>query len=95
MSDSDVSDIEFFPIDVEQCDWGTSQQVLMDIRRQVFIDEQGVPESEEFDEEDNRATHWIAYGVDNIPMGTARLVHDKVGRMAVTKPHRQKGSALL
>ncbi|PCJ37059.1 MAG: hypothetical protein COA75_04725 [Cellvibrionales bacterium] len=97
MSDSDVSDIEFFPIDVEQCDWGTSQQVLMDIRRQVFIDEQGVPESEEFDEEDNRATHWIAYGVDNIPMGTARLVHDKVGRMAVTKPHRQKGvgSALM
>jgi len=97
VSDSDVSDIEFFPIDVEQCDWATSQQVLMDIRRQVFIDEQGVPESEEFGEEDNRATHWIAYGADNIAMGTARLLGDKVGRMAILKPYRKQsvGSALM
>jgi len=97
VSDRHVSDIEFFPIDVEQCDWETSQQVLMDIRRQVFIDEQGVPESEEFGEEDKRATHWIAYGADNIPMGTARLLDDKVGRMAVIKSYRQQGvgSALI
>ncbi len=97
MSDNDVSDIEFFPIDVEQCDWQVSQQVLMDIRRQVFIDEQGVPESEEFGKEDNSATHWIAYGADNVPMGTARLLGNKVGRMAVLKSHRQNGvgSALL
>ncbi len=97
MSDSDVSGIEFFPIDVEQCDWATSQQVLMDIRRQVFIDEQGVPESEEFGEEDNNAAHWIAYGADNVAMGTARLLGDKVGRMAVLKTHREQGvgSALM
>ncbi|MBQ0718888.1 MAG: GNAT family N-acetyltransferase [Gammaproteobacteria bacterium] len=97
MNDSDVSGIEFFPIDVEQCDWQGSQQVLMDIRRQVFIDEQGVPEAEEFGAEDNSATHWIAYGADNVPMGTARLLGDKVGRMAVLKAHRQRGvgSALM
>ena len=90
MSNSDVSDIEFFPIDVEQSDWDTSQQVLMDIRRQVFIDEQGVPESEEFGEDDKSATHWVAYGTGNIPMGTARLLNAKVGRMAVLKAYRQR-----
>ncbi len=97
MSDSTVNDIDFFPIDVEQCDWTTSQAVLMDIRRAVFIDEQGVPEAEEFGEEDQRATHWVAYGADNVAMGTARLLNDKVGRMAVLKAHRQHGvgSALL
>lgn len=97
MSDSDVSDIEFFPIDIEQCDWATSQTVLMDIRREVFIDEQGVPEADEFSTEDSNATHWIAYGTDNVPMGTARLLGDKVGRMAVIKVQRQRGvgSALM
>ena len=91
MNKSDVSDIEFFPIDVEQCDWATSQAVLMNIRREVFIDEQGVPEAEEFGEDDYNAIHWIAYGADNIAMGAARLLGDKVGRMAVLKPHRQRG----
>jgi len=97
VSNSDESDIEFFPIDIEQSNWEASRQVLMDIRRQVFIDEQGVPESEEFSEEDKSATHWVAYGTDNIAMGTARLLNDKVGRMAVLKAHRQRGvgSALM
>lgn len=97
VSDSDVNAIEFFPIDVEQCDWARCQQVLMDIRRQVFIDEQGVPEAEEFGEEEDKAIHWIAYGADNVVMGTARLLGDKVGRMAVLKAHRKQGvgSALM
>jgi len=97
VSDSDVSDIEFFPIEVEQCDWATSQAVLMNIRHEVFIHEQGVPEAEEFGDEDKCAIHWIAYGADNVAMGTARLLDDKIGRMAVLKNHRQRGvgSALL
>ena len=97
MSESGVSDIEFFQIEVEQCTWGTSQKVLMDIRRQVFIDEQHVPESEEFGEDDIKATHWIAYDADNVAMGTARMLGDKVGRMAVLKAYRQRGvgSALM
>lgn len=97
MSESDISDIEFFPIDVEQSDWQTSRQVLMNIRHQVFVEEQGVPEAEEFGPEDGRATHWVAYGADNTPLGTARLLGDKIGRMAVLKAHRQRGvgSALM
>jgi len=97
VSDRDTSEIEFFPINVEQCDWQTCQQPLMAIRREVFIDEQGVPVAEEFGEEDERATHWIAYGADDVAMGTARLLGDKVGRMAVLQAHRQQGvgSALL
>ncbi len=97
MSNSGTGDIEFFPIDVEQCAWASARQALMDIRRRVFIDEQGVPEAEEFSEADNAASHWIAYGSDDSPMGCARLLANKVGRMAVLKTHRHQGvgSALM
>ncbi len=97
MSHNDVPDIEFFSIDIEQCPWKASHSVLMGIRRQVFIDEQSVPESEEFSEEDEKAIHWIAYGANNVAMGTARLLNNQVGRMAVLKPYRKHGvgSALM
>ncbi|OUS12650.1 hypothetical protein A9Q89_05420 [Gammaproteobacteria bacterium 53_120_T64] len=97
MSDSGTSDIDFFAIDVEQCSWASAKQALTDIRRRVFIDEQGVPEAEEFSPQDQTASHWLAYGADGSPMGCARLLADKVGRMAVLKTHRQQGvgSALL
>ena len=97
VSDRETNDIEFFPINVKQCDWQTCQQPLMAIRREVFIDEQAVPAAEEFGEEDERASHWIAYGADDVAMGTARLLGDKVGRMAVLQAHRQQGvgSAIL
>lgn len=89
--------IDFFPITVEQTSWQAAHATLASIRRDVFIVEQNVPEHEELDDKDATALHWIAWGSGDTPMGTARLVGNKVGRMAVAKPFRKKGvgSALL
>jgi len=65
-----------------------------DIRRRVFQDEQGVSADEEFDSDDDLATHVLAT-VDDIAVGTARIVfhpdYAKIGRMAVLKEWRRHG----
>ncbi|KJS05261.1 MAG: hypothetical protein VR73_12535 [Gammaproteobacteria bacterium BRH_c0] len=83
--------IDFFSINVEQTDWLSNRQVLMDIRHTVFVEEQQVPESEELDEHDPEAMHWVAWGEGNQAMATARLVGNKIGRMAVLQEYRDKG----
>ncbi|MCK9502844.1 MAG: GNAT family N-acetyltransferase [Porticoccaceae bacterium] len=89
--------IDFFPITIEQTSWQSSREILEAIRREVFIDEQRVPDNEEVDDLDPEAIHWIAWGQQDIAMATARLVNNKIGRMAVLKPFRKKGvgSSLL
>ncbi|HLS98581.1 MAG: GNAT family N-acetyltransferase [Porticoccaceae bacterium] len=89
--------IDFFPITVEQTDWQSSGDLLTRLRHRVFVEEQGVPESEELDGKDGEALHWIAWGQGDVPMGTARLVGNRIGRMAVLEEYRDKGvgSALL
>lgn len=83
--------IDFFPINVEQTDWHSNRHLLTDIRHKVFVAEQQVPESEELDEHDAEAMHWVAWGEGNQAMATARLVGNKVGRMAVLQEYRNKG----
>jgi predicted GNAT family N-acyltransferase len=66
----------------------------IDVRRSVFIKEQGVPEHRELDGLDGEATHLLACG--SSPVGTARLrPHDptvmKVERVAVIQSHRDQG----
>jgi predicted GNAT family N-acyltransferase len=46
--------------------------VAHDIRRSVFVQEQEVPESVEFDDRDEDARHFVA-SVDSEPAGTARV----------------------
>lgn len=64
------------------------------IRRRVFQAEQGVSVEEEFDADDDHATHVLATS-DGRPMGTGRIVfhagYAKVGRMAVLKDWRRHG----
>ena len=65
------------------------------IRRDVFMDEQGVSAAEEFDGEDEEAVHYVVY-VDGYPAGTARLREPedgvaKIERVAVRKPYRGNG----
>ena len=72
------------------------------VRRRVFIEEQQVPEDEEYDELDATAHHVVAL-CDGVVVGTGRLVpgeapeQARVGRMAVDAVwrHRGVGSRLL
>lgn len=64
------------------------------IRLRVFVREQGVPKEIELDEDDKKATHFLA-DVHGKAVGTARLVvqrgQAKIGRMAVLKSYRGRG----
>ena len=65
------------------------------IRRQVFVEGQGVPKTEEFDGGDEDAIQFLAQ-VDGRPVGTARLRSPepgvgKVERVAVLEAYRGEG----
>ena len=65
------------------------------IRREVFVEEQGVPLAEEMDEHDAACVHFLAL-VGGEAVGTARLRvtvdgHPKAERVAVRRPFRGAG----
>lgn len=66
----------------------------LNIRREVFIEEQGCQESEDRDGFDESALHLIVY-VDEMPAATGRIWHDgsvfRIGRLAVIKRYRKQG----
>lgn len=75
-----------------ETDWAHDAAQLSAVRRAVFIDEQGVPEALEWDEQDAAAWHLLATGADGAPIGCARLLPDgHVGRMAVLPAWRGHG----
>ncbi|MBB3046413.1 putative GNAT family N-acyltransferase [Litorivivens lipolytica] len=72
-------------------DWATHQNALQAIRRQVFVQEQSVPEDLEWDGKDAHAYHWLAFDGER-PVGTVRMLQDgHIGRMAVLKEYRSQG----
>ncbi|HEX4918389.1 MAG TPA: GNAT family N-acetyltransferase [Limnobacter sp.] len=72
-------------------DWHTNGEWARFIRRSVFVHEQGIPEHEEWDNEDASATHAVAW-LGEQAVGTARLLRSgKIGRMAVLSQHRRQG----
>lgn len=72
----------------------TDHQTCRDLRRIVFIQEQGVSESDELDDLDDQAVHLLA-SKDGTPLGTARLLTKgdtgKIGRVCVLKEARGNG----
>lgn len=74
------------------------REQAFEIRRRVFQEEQGVSSADEFDDDDERATHVLAT-VGQVPVGTGRIVffpdYAKVGRMAVSKEWRRRGVGRL
>lgn len=77
-------------IDVSVVDW-LSTEALRDIRKQVFIDEQGVPEALEWDADDQSAVHFLMRA-EGESLGTARLLNDgHIGRVAILPAWRGKG----
>lgn len=66
-----------------------------EVRRKVFIEEQGISEDIELDEHDREALHIIARDGEKV-IGTARVLFSapsqaKIERMAILKPFRGKG----
>lgn len=76
----------------EQVTWRASQTDLLQVRREVFVVEQGVPEDIEIDEHDPVSIHFLARDAAGVPIGTARLLPEgRIGRMAVLTTWRRSG----
>ncbi|MGD9409716.1 GNAT family N-acetyltransferase [Thiohalocapsa sp.] len=77
---------------IRRAQWERDNAALNAIRRQVFVREQGVPETLEWDGLDADAVHLLAEDGDGRPIGTARLLPSgQIGRMAVLAEHRRRG----
>ena len=78
--------------DVRLCGWADAASALRDVRRAVFVVEQGVPEALEFDAADLASIHALAQDAAGAPIGCARLLADgHIGRVAVLAQWRGRG----
>lgn len=85
---------------VNHVTWAKAQRELMSIRTEVFVQEQQVPENDEWDGEDEDATHFLVCAVEHQVIATARVLTEQdatgkelyhIGRVAVRKPWRGQG----
>ncbi len=78
-------------IEIREGDWAALGEAASEIRRRVFIEEQRVPQEEEWDGRDPDCRHFLALH-DGTPLGTARLLPDAhIGRVAVLAKARGLG----
>lgn len=71
---------------------GVIDSSFRDLRIEIFVKEQGVPEENEFDEFDNTVPHLVIFS-DGEPVATGRIIpygenSVKIGRIAVKKDKR-------
>ena len=84
--------------DIKIKTYDSKQKDAIDIRIEVFVDEQGFVD--EFDAIDDISTHFVCY-VNSHPLATARLFYEKkidsyhIGRLAVRKAYRNLGIGTL
>ena len=77
---------------IKEVTWSTHGAELRLIREQVFINEQQVPATLEWDAYDAKAIHLLALDPVQQPIGCTRLLNNgTVGRMAVLKTWRGLG----
>ena len=77
---------------VKQAGWTEHKEAIQLIRIEVFIVEQHVPETLEWDGLDDSCIHVLAVSDQQKPLGTARLLHSgQICRMAVLKEARHRG----
>jgi len=78
-------------INVSVVNYNTHRKAIKQIRHQVFIQEQNVPESIESDGLDTEAKHAVAFYSENA-VGTGRILMDgHLGRISVIKQYRNRG----
>lgn len=72
--------------------WTDAESLLRSVRHAVFVVEQRVPESLEWDDADAASLHALAVDADGTPIGCARLLPDgHIGRVAVLATWRRRG----
>ena len=77
---------------IEKVSWKTHARSLKNVREQVFIIEQEVPATLEWDGLDDDSQHLIALNVKGEALGCVRLLSGGIiGRMAVLKFWRGQG----
>ncbi|MFW1690489.1 GNAT family N-acetyltransferase [Acinetobacter ursingii] len=85
MMDKTTLDLQ---LDIQVGDWNSLQPDAKLIRTQVFVEEQQIPETEEWDAHDAISQHFVVYH-DAQPIATARLLQNRsIGRVAVLKSYR-------
>lgn len=79
--------------------WPDDQLAIKAIRREVFVQEQNVPEQEEWDDLDATATHLLIYlaqpNAARLAAYARLLPNGKLTRMAVRKEFRRQGLATI
>jgi len=86
------------PVTVRRTSWAEHETALRKVRETVFIREQRVPDSLEWDDQDADAIHFLATGPNDLPVGCIRLLPSgQLSRLAVLESFRNQdiGSALL
>jgi predicted GNAT family N-acyltransferase len=78
--------------------WDALKDDARAVRHAVFVHEQGIDESEEWDDDDAHAVHAVLGNLSGLPLATGRLIfkglapgHAKIGRMAVLRSARGDG----
>jgi len=78
-------------VEIREGSWEALGAQATEIRRLVFIEEQGVSREEEWDGRDGECHHFLAL-LNGRPVGTARLLPDAhIGRVAVLAEARGHG----
>lgn len=76
---------------VRTADWKLDETAIAEVRRTVFIEEQGVPEALEWEAEDAQY-RWFVAQASNRVIGIVRLTDaGRIGRMAVMPEWRRRG----
>ncbi len=86
------------PFLIRSASWQADRARLEFVRRRVFIIEQKIPESEEWDDADENSSHVLAFSEKRDAVGTGHLEPTgKIARLAVLGEYRGQGvgSAML
>lgn len=79
-------------IRIRKTDWASDREPLSAIRRQVFIEEQHVPEDMEWDEHDTTCVHFLAQDGSGDAVGCVRLLPTgQISRLCVRENRRTEG----
>jgi len=77
---------------VRPADWSVDEAAIARVRREVFVEEQSVPEELEWEALDPECAWFVARAESGEVVGIVRLTPDaRIGRMAVLASWRRKG----